>query len=149
SSRARIARPSANWRRRRSRTPRISLPIRYPKPSRWLEPRSTVERLLPAALALASEGASGPSSIRVRRRQSPKCGLRRHSSRIRAARQLRSCDTIGAVIRKAFRMKVNAGREAEYERRHRPIWRELEDVLIAHGVRSYSIYLDCSTNDLF
>jgi L-rhamnose mutarotase len=46
-------------------------------------------------------------------------------------------------------MTVNAGREAEYERRHRPIWRELEDVLIAHGVRSYSIYLDCSTNDLF
>jgi L-rhamnose mutarotase len=53
------------------------------------------------------------------------------------------------VIRKAFRMSVNAGRETEYERRHQPIWRELEDVLIAHGVRSYSIYLDPSTTDLF
>jgi L-rhamnose mutarotase len=53
------------------------------------------------------------------------------------------------VIRKAFRMSVHAGREAEYERRHRPIWRELEDVLIAHGVHSYSIFLDASTQDLF
>jgi L-rhamnose mutarotase len=46
-------------------------------------------------------------------------------------------------------MTVNAGREAEYERRHRPIWRELEEVLVAHGVESYSIYLDPATNDLF
>ena len=53
------------------------------------------------------------------------------------------------MIRKAFRMAVHAGHEAEYERRHRPIWRELEDTLIAHGVRSYSIYLDPMTNDLF
>ncbi len=54
-----------------------------------------------------------------------------------------------SVIRKAFRMSVDRGREAEYERRHRPIWRELEDTLIAHGVRTYSIYLDQDTNDLF
>src|SRR4026208_2576678 len=50
-------------------------------------------------------------------------------------------------IRKAFRMSVNRGHEAEYERRHRPIWRELEDTLIAHGVRSYSIFLDPATRD--
>jgi L-rhamnose mutarotase len=53
------------------------------------------------------------------------------------------------VIRKAFRMSVNAGQEAEYERRHNPIWRELEDTLVRHGVRSYSIFLDPVTRDLF
>jgi L-rhamnose mutarotase len=53
------------------------------------------------------------------------------------------------VIRKAFRMSVNPGEHAEYERRHRPIWKELEDVLLAHGVRTYSIYLDDATGDLF
>ncbi len=53
------------------------------------------------------------------------------------------------MIRKAFRMSVHAGQQQEYERRHRPIWRELEDALLAHGVRSYSIYLDETTGDLF
>lgn len=53
------------------------------------------------------------------------------------------------MIRKAFRMSVNEGMEAEYERRHRPIWKELEDTLLAHGVLSYSIYLDPLTRDLF
>ncbi len=53
------------------------------------------------------------------------------------------------TIRKAFRMSVNAGQEAEYERRHNPIWRELEDTLVRHGVRSYSIFLDPATRDLF
>jgi L-rhamnose mutarotase len=46
-------------------------------------------------------------------------------------------------------MSVNEGAEAEYERRHRPIWKELEDTLLAHGVRTYSIYLDPATRDLF
>ncbi len=45
------------------------------------------------------------------------------------------------MIRKSFAMSVNAGQEAEYERRHRPIWKELEDVLHQHGVHNYSIYL--------
>ena len=53
------------------------------------------------------------------------------------------------TIRKAFRMSVHAGQEAEYERRHTPIWRELEDTLVRHGVRSYSIFLDPATRDLF
>ncbi len=44
-------------------------------------------------------------------------------------------------------MSVNEGAEAEYERRHRPIWRELEETLLAHGVRTYSIYLDPETGD--
>ena len=46
-------------------------------------------------------------------------------------------------------MSVNRGCEAEYARRHGPIWAELEDVLRSHGVRSYSIFLDPETNDLF
>lgn len=53
------------------------------------------------------------------------------------------------MIRKAFCMSVNAGQEPEYERRHNPIWRELEDTLLRHGVRSYSIFLDPATRDLF
>jgi L-rhamnose mutarotase len=53
------------------------------------------------------------------------------------------------VIRKAFKMSVHPGRHAEYERRHDPIWPELEQVLRGHGVRSYSIYLDPATHELF
>ena len=46
-------------------------------------------------------------------------------------------------------MSVHPGRQDEYVRRHQPIWQELEDTLRAHGVRSYSIFLDSDTNDLF
>jgi L-rhamnose mutarotase len=46
-------------------------------------------------------------------------------------------------------MSVSAGQEAEYERRHNPIWRDLEDTLVRHGVRSYSIFIDPATRDLF
>lgn len=53
------------------------------------------------------------------------------------------------AIRKAFRMSVQPGQEAEYERRHRPIWKELEETLISHGVITYSIFLDDKTGDLF
>ena len=53
------------------------------------------------------------------------------------------------MIRKAFRMAIHDGSAVEYERRHRPIWPELERVLIEHGVSTYSIFLDERTNDLF
>ena len=53
------------------------------------------------------------------------------------------------MIRKAFRMSVHPGREAEYERRHNPIWDELEQTLFDHGVRDYSIFLDPDSGDLF
>ncbi len=53
------------------------------------------------------------------------------------------------MIRKAFRMAVNDGAAEEYERRHNPIWKELEEALVAHGVRTYSIFLDPVTRDLF
>ena len=53
------------------------------------------------------------------------------------------------MLRKAFRMSVHPDRHTEYERRHRPIWQELEATLIEHGVHTYSIYLDETTSDLF
>jgi len=54
-----------------------------------------------------------------------------------------------AVVRRAFRMSVDPGRQAEYERRHRPIWPDLEATLLAHGVETYSIFVDPGTDDLF
>jgi len=53
------------------------------------------------------------------------------------------------MIRKAFVMSVNAGSESEYARRHQPIWKELEDVLKAHGAHNYSIFLHPDTRQLF
>ena len=53
------------------------------------------------------------------------------------------------MIRKAFVMSVNADRHEEYERRHNPIWPELEAAIKAHGVHNYSIYLDAETSQLF
>ena len=53
------------------------------------------------------------------------------------------------MIRKAFKMSVNPGAHAEYERRHNPIWKQLEEALIQHGVLNYSIYLDSPANELF
>ncbi len=53
------------------------------------------------------------------------------------------------MIRKAFVMSVDAGYEEEYERRHNPIWPELEGVLRAHGVGSYTIFLHPETRQLF
>jgi L-rhamnose mutarotase len=53
------------------------------------------------------------------------------------------------MIRKAFRMSIHPGHEEEYERRHTPIWQELADTLVEHGVISYSIFFDPDTRDLF
>ena len=46
-------------------------------------------------------------------------------------------------------MSVNPGCEAEYEKRHSPIWRDLHDALKAHGVHNYSIFLLPETRQLF
>ena len=46
-------------------------------------------------------------------------------------------------------MAIHDGHAQEYERRHQPIWAELERVLFEHGVRTYSIFLDDRSNDLF
>lgn len=53
------------------------------------------------------------------------------------------------MIRKAFVMSVNAGQEKEYEKRHSPIWPELQSVLKKHGVHNYSIFLHPQTRQLF
>ena len=53
------------------------------------------------------------------------------------------------MIRKAFVMSVHAGAEAEYARRHQPIWDDLAAVLRAHGSHNYSIFLDPATRQLF
>ena len=46
-------------------------------------------------------------------------------------------------------MTLIPGNQVEYERRHRPIWPELEAVLKSHGVHNYSIFLDKQTDRLF
>lgn len=53
------------------------------------------------------------------------------------------------MIRKAFVMSIREGLEAEYEKRHNPIWKDLELVLKEHGVSSYSIFLHPETRQLF
>lgn len=53
------------------------------------------------------------------------------------------------MIRKAFVMQVNPDAHEEYQRRHNPIWPELEAVLKSHGAHNYAIYLDKARNLLF
>ncbi len=53
------------------------------------------------------------------------------------------------MIRKAFLMMLKPGSCLEYERRHKPIWPELEKVLKEHGVHNYSIFLERDTDRLF
>lgn len=53
------------------------------------------------------------------------------------------------MIRKAFLMSLNPGMRDEYERRHNPIWEDLEKELKGHGVTNYSIFLALETNQLF
>jgi len=40
----------------------------------------------------------------------------------------------------AFRMRLNPGQAAEYERRHRAIWPELAAQLKEAGISDYSIF---------
>ena len=53
------------------------------------------------------------------------------------------------MIRKAFLMTLRPGQQEEYERRHNPIWPELQWVLKQHGVSNYSIFLDRRNDRLF
>ncbi len=53
------------------------------------------------------------------------------------------------MIRKVFIMQLKPNNQAEYVRRHNPIWVELAMVLKGHGVHNYSIYLDQQTDQLF
>ena len=49
----------------------------------------------------------------------------------------------------AFRMRLNPGQAAEYERRHRAIWPELAAQLKEAGISDYSIFLDEQDGSLF
>lgn len=53
------------------------------------------------------------------------------------------------MTRVAFKMALKRGFEDEYYRRHNPIWQELEEVFIDHGVKSYSIFKDPESEYLF
>lgn len=53
------------------------------------------------------------------------------------------------MIRKAFLMSVNSNQQVEYERRHNPIWKDLEKVLKEHGAHNYNIFLNPETSQLF
>ncbi len=53
------------------------------------------------------------------------------------------------MIRKAFKMKLKAGFETEYKKRHDEIWPELSTELAKAGVSDYSIFLDEETLTLF
>ncbi|MBV8576713.1 MAG: L-rhamnose mutarotase [Acetobacteraceae bacterium] len=48
-----------------------------------------------------------------------------------------------------FRMKLNPGQAAEYERRHDAIWPELVTLLKQAGISDYSIFLDETDGALF
>ncbi len=49
----------------------------------------------------------------------------------------------------AFRMNLNPGQAAEYEKRHDEIFPELVTLLKASGISDYSIWLDPEDNHLF
>jgi L-rhamnose mutarotase len=49
----------------------------------------------------------------------------------------------------AFRMNLNPGQAAEYEKRHDEIFPELSQALKDAGVSDYTIWLDPETNHLF
>jgi L-rhamnose mutarotase len=51
--------------------------------------------------------------------------------------------------RVAFIMKLHAGFEEEYRRRHDEIWPELSALLHESGIREYSIFLHEGSLDLF
>jgi L-rhamnose mutarotase len=53
------------------------------------------------------------------------------------------------MIRKGFVMAVNPDKHAEYAQRHNPVWPEMEELLKAHGVHNYSIFLHAETHQLF
>lgn len=53
------------------------------------------------------------------------------------------------MTRLAFKMKLFAGQEEEYKRRHDELWPELQSLLKGSGISDYSIFLDKNDNTLF
>lgn len=52
-------------------------------------------------------------------------------------------------MRKAFKMKLYEGMEAEYEKRHNELGDRMKDMIHEYGGSNYSIFLDKETNTLF
>ncbi len=50
---------------------------------------------------------------------------------------------------KTFKMQLNPGMEAEYEKRHNELWPEMVDMIHAHGGKNYTISLDSETGVLY
>lgn len=56
---------------------------------------------------------------------------------------------VNTMERLAFKMKLFAGKESEYKKRHDEIWPELSSLLTSHGISAYSIFLDEKTLELY
>ena len=50
---------------------------------------------------------------------------------------------------KTFKMRINEGQAAEYERRHNLLWPEMIDMIHEYGGKNYTIALDPETRVLF
>lgn len=53
------------------------------------------------------------------------------------------------MLRKGFKMKLNKGMEAEYEKRHNELWPEMKDMIHEYGGSNYSIFLDRESSLLY
>lgn len=53
------------------------------------------------------------------------------------------------MMRRAYKMKLKPGFEAEYRKRHDEIWPEMKEEIARKGVSDYSIFLDRETGTLF
>lgn len=53
------------------------------------------------------------------------------------------------MLIRAFRMALQPGQEAEYQRRHDQIWPELSGALRDAGILDYRIFLDRESHALF
>lgn len=47
--------------------------------------------------------------------------------------------------KRAFTIRLRAGAEAEYKRRHENVWPRVREALRRHGVRNYSIFMQGTT----
>lgn len=53
------------------------------------------------------------------------------------------------MVKKAFKMFLNSGMAAEYEKRHNELWPEMKETIHQYDGRNYSIFLDEETNVLY
>jgi len=53
------------------------------------------------------------------------------------------------MVRKGFKMKLNAGMKEEYETRHNELWPEMIAMIHEYGGSNYTIFLDEETDVLY